>query len=82
MTSTRPRPTFQQIRDGISEVSSALYALQNMAQEINDQDTAAYRFGALAGLLAQQLSRIYMMLDPYAWDELHPPDGPSQQEAL
>jgi hypothetical protein len=71
-----PRPTFTDIQDRVHECSSALFGLRDMVLESGNQDTQAYRFGALAGILAERLDHVSAMLHEYVWDELHPPDGP------
>jgi len=52
-----------------------------MALEIHDQDTPAYRFGRLAGILAARVDRLYILLHEHVWDETHAPDAPPQEEA-
>jgi hypothetical protein len=77
-----PRPTFTEIQDRVHECSSALFVLREMSLESGDQDTQAYRFGALAGILAERLDSVSAMLHEYVWDELHPPDAPPPEEAM
>lgn len=74
-----PRPTLTEIQDHVHHVSSALFGLQDMALEIGDQDTPAYRFGVLAGILAERLDNVSAMLHEHVWHELNAPDAPPQE---
>jgi hypothetical protein len=81
MASRHPRPTLTEVQERVHECSSALFGLRELSLESGDQDTQAYRFGALAGILAERLDTVSEMLHEYVWDELHPPDAPAQEEA-
>jgi len=59
----RPRPTLGEVQQCVGAVSSALFGLRDLGQETGDHDSQAYRFGAIAGILAGLLDEVWLDIE-------------------
>jgi hypothetical protein len=75
--SQAPRPTVADIQQRVGVVSRTLFTVHMLSLEVPDNDSLASRVGALAGLLAEELDRVWDDLDDLVCAE---PDAPPQEE--
>jgi hypothetical protein len=60
---TPTRPTLDAVQQRVGVISRALFAVHDMSLAVEDGDSTARRYGALAAILAEQLDRVWLDLD-------------------
>jgi uncharacterized protein YoxC len=66
---TLPHPALDDVQARVGLISQALFAVHDMSLAVEDGDSAARRFGALAAILAEQLDSVWLALDAHVADD-------------